>query len=147
MEKRTLGAVLVTVVGAVVIGITTPGFADKPSKPPKLAIDQIRGQLNGPPADPDQISGPLRPGAPGIALVLRDPQTGNVLRDPDGKPMLARNPDGSLAQFTPDQIPPDQLQAQARHEEKVARANNGDVKAKAELADEEKKTADAVKAK
>lgn len=146
---KKVNALLVAVIAlaGLTFGLLAPATADKPDrgpKPPKAAIDQIRGKLERPDAlDPDSTSGRVRPDAGGLALILRDPETGNVLREPDGTPKLARNTDGSIATFLPDQIPPDQLAAQGKYQEKIGKAEKGDAKAKAELADEERKSADA----
>lgn len=151
MKKRTIGAALAVVIGGVVFGLTTPGLADKPDrgpKPPKAAIDQMRSKLQAPDKlDPDSIGGQGRPGASGAALILRDPLTGDVQREADGKPKLARNPDGSVALLTPEQVPEEQKQAQAKHEERVGKANAGDRAEQAHQDNENRKTADAIKQK
>lgn len=149
--KKTKAVLLIaamTVVG-VLFGLAASGSADKPDrgpKPPKAAIDQVRSQLERPdPLDPDSIAGQARQDAPGFALILRDPETGNVLREPNGLPMVAKNPDGSTKLFRGSDIPEDQRRAQAKNQERADRAQAGDPRAKAELDDEVNKTNEAIK--
>lgn len=147
--KKNILLVVIVIAAGVLFGLLGPATADKSDRGPKpsqKAIDQIRGKLVSPDAlDPASVRGQARPDAPGLALILRDPTTGDVLREADGKPKLARNPDGSVAMLTPDQIPPEQTAAQAKHQEKVTRAEKGDAKAKAELDADTRKTTDATK--
>jgi hypothetical protein len=148
MKKTHVLLAAATIIGGVVLGLAASGTADKPDrgpKPPKAAINQVRSQLERPdPLDPDSIAGQPRQDAPGFALILRDPETGKVLREPNGLPMVAKNPDGSTKLFTPLNVPEDQKAAQAKNEERAARAKAGDAKAKAELDDEARKTNEAI---
>ena len=106
-----VGAAALVAAGALfgILGRDEAATPNRGSRPPQEAIDQGRAQLVKPdPNDPDSIGGLLKPDAPGLALVQLDPRTAEVVREPDGRPKMHRNPDGSLKLFRPEDIPPDQ---------------------------------------
>ncbi len=150
MKKNKYVAATAAVVVAAAIATTAAmaanGKADKPL--PRQAIDQVRNQLVDPPSDPNSMAGIVDPAkATGFPLIERDPQTGNVVRDPaTGLPQVVKDDQGNAKLFKPGDIPADQLQAQAKHEEKQARADKGDKQAQKELKDEDDLTARAIEA-
>ena len=130
-----------------VIAVAAPTMAGG-EKPPKAAIDQMRASLARPSGEPEAGGGIVDPAKDrGLALILRDPETGNVLRDPHtGLPLVARDENGNIKLFRAQEVPGEQRLAQAKHDEKMLRAGKGDVQAQRELAEEKEKTVNAVRA-
>lgn len=129
---------------ALVTALAAPAVTADPPRPPKEAVDQLNAILETPSENGAGVIDAAKD--TGGALILRDPQTGNVLRDPaTGLPLLARDENGNIKRFRAQDVPAEQRVAQARHDEKQERAAKGDVQAQKELRDEVEKTAQAVK--
>lgn len=146
IKKLTLA---VTAAAAVVaVAFAAPSLArDAQKKPSHKAVDDIRSQLVAPSsADPNSIAGVIDPAKEkGAVLFLRDPDTGNVQRDPKtGLPAVATDDQGKIKLFKPNDVPDDQKRASTKHQQVVDAANAGDASAKATLADDVAKTKDAV---
>lgn len=125
---------------AALAGATVVGADDH--KPPKAAIDKMKQGIENPTeggggmGDPSQVSGAV--------LVLRDPETGFVLRDERGLPRVLTDDKGNAVDIQPQQVPAEQRLAQGRAEERQQRAGKGDAQAQKELQDEAAKTREAI---
>lgn len=120
--------------------------ADNDKRPPKQALDQMKSMLVDPDTSPNGGGAvdPKKGTQP--ALILRDPETGLVLRDANGLPQVLLDDKGKPKSVPANEVPEEQRNAQRKADERAERAGNGDVNAQRELREDVEKTRNAIKA-